>query len=202
MEEEQEKFEIQFKAISELIGSPKEHIDKTLKLYLENLKKNEKFKFIEVKFYEAELQEKTGLYSAFAEMEMVAKNMTDLVGFCFDYMPSSIEVIKPEEFKIKSPMMSGIFNDLQDRLHKVEMHSKNMTAKEQVIKKQFLKVIRYVIHYHMEQDKSLTEEDISKITGIEKDTVIKYMDALVKRGELKKEDDKYVQTGKYKPWKK
>ncbi len=197
-EKELEKFQIHFKAISELVGKPKEHIDNTLKMYLENIKKNENFKFSKVTFFEAEKQEKTGLYAAFAEMEVVAKNINDVMGFCFDYMPSSIEILQPKEFKMKEIEVSNFLNDLQDRLHRIEMHSKNLTAQTTNLKKQFVQVIRYVVLYHMQQDEKLTEDDISKITGIEKEMVIKYMDALVKRGELEKKDDKYVLTDKFK----
>jgi hypothetical protein len=193
-----DKFTIQFKAIAELIGSPKEHVDETLKLYLDNIKKSPKFKFEKVTFYEAEKQEKTGMFSAFAEMELKTESVQDLIGFCFDYMPSSIEIIKPFEFKMKSNEITNFLNDLQDRLHKVEMHSKDMSAQQLILRKQMVQLIRHAIKYNLKKEKSLTEDELIAITGIEKESLNVYLDALVKKGELKKDEDNYSMTKNFK----
>ena len=59
----------------------------------------------------------------------------------------------------------------------------------------------YYLHFsgNKVSNKEIGEDDLSKVTGIEKETVIKYIDALVKREELKKEDGKYILTGKFTP---
>ena len=49
----------------------------------------------------ADAKEKEKLWTTFVDMEMVVKGIPKLISFCFDYMPSSVEITKPEEFVLK-----------------------------------------------------------------------------------------------------
>ena len=57
----------------------------------------------------------------FAELEVKTASLTHIINFCFEYMPSLIEIIEPYELKISSADVSSFLNDLQAKLHGVDM---------------------------------------------------------------------------------
>ena len=115
IQEKLEKGYIHVKFIIEMGGKPKEHVEDTLKKYIEKIKQHEDYTVLKSDFAEAkEMKDQKGVFLAFTDMELLAKDPRALTGFCFDYMPSSIEIIAPEELKISSAHFSYIMNDLQE----------------------------------------------------------------------------------------
>ena len=126
---------IRVKAIIEIAGFPKEHAEQTVDKVVSTLKGS--FNLKNFKVYEAvALKEKLeGFWSSFCDVEVELKNIDELVVFCFDFMPSSIEIISPESLSLKQNEMGNIFNDLLSRLHNYDMLVKNLNASNQVLKK-------------------------------------------------------------------
>jgi len=120
------------RTVIEILGAPREHVDKTLKMVVD--KANSAFKIRDKKIYDAAEYKK--LWSAFTELEIEFKDVNALIGFCFDYMPSSIEVLEPNEFNYKNMEFNGFVNDLLARLHKYDMILKNLKAENILLKKE------------------------------------------------------------------
>ena len=114
-----EKTHIRCKVIIEVLGKPKEHVEKTLRMYVDNIKDDSDLIILNSEFSEAVEKEK--LYAIFVELDMIIKGIPKLIAFCFDYMPSSIEISKPEEFVMRKSSVEDLINDLQARLHDVDM---------------------------------------------------------------------------------
>jgi len=127
----EEENKIIIKAVVEILGTPKEHVEDTIRHVVEKIK--EQFKVINDVVYDA--VEVKGLWSSFVDVEIEVKNFDDIIGICFDYMPSSIEIIKPEEFSITNNQIMDFLNDLIARLHKYDMVVKNLRAENLVLKK-------------------------------------------------------------------
>src|SRR3989338_8048221 len=113
-----ENTHIRCKIIIEMLGKPKEHVEKTLKMYIDKVREDSSLIVLNADF--ADAQEKGNLWTTFAELEMIIKGIPKLIAFCFDYMPSSIEILKPEEFTMKKSTIEDFINDLQARLHEVD----------------------------------------------------------------------------------
>ncbi|MBI2499435.1 hypothetical protein HYV88_04300 [Candidatus Woesearchaeota archaeon] len=126
---------IKTKIINEVLGSPKEHVENTMKLLIDNMKKNKNLKFNSEKIFEAMQLEDKPLYSSFAELEIEFDILESVVGFCFDYMPSSIEILEPSELKLNAVNVSELFNELMARLHNNEMLLRNALAELSLLKK-------------------------------------------------------------------
>lgn len=126
---------IDIRAIVEIAGFPKEHIEETMVKVVEKLKQD--FKVSKQQVYEAvALKDKMeGFWSTFCEIEISFKNVNELIIFCFEYMPSSIEILSPEEINFKGNEVNSIFNDLLSRLHQYDMIVKNLTASNEIMKK-------------------------------------------------------------------
>src|SRR3989338_5692131 len=126
MDEELEKKKIRFRTIIEVLGKPQDYVEKMISGFIEKIKEDDKYIILKEHMEAVKPQDK--FFTTFAELEIVAKNFEALFGFCFDYMPSSIEIIKPEEFSIPNRQISNLLNDLQARNHKVDMVVKNLQA--------------------------------------------------------------------------
>ena len=134
-----EKMHIRCKIIIEILGKPKEHVEKTLNMYIDKIKNDSDLIVLNSEFSEA--AEKDKLWAIFVELDMVIKGIPKLISFCFDYMPSSIEITKPEEFVMKKSTIEDLINDLQARLHGVDMIVKNQKNENEFLKQNLDKAI-------------------------------------------------------------
>ncbi len=126
---------IVLRIIIEILGNPQEHVNDTLKKIIEKIKSE--FKVNKEELYEAENVGK--LWSAFTEVEMELNNVDQLIGICFEYMPSSIEILEPIEFAVKNNDLNNLLNDLMAKLHQNDMIIKNLAAENTVMKREFNK---------------------------------------------------------------
>ncbi|MBU2634295.1 MAG: hypothetical protein KJ674_03550, partial [Nanoarchaeota archaeon] len=123
---------IKTRLIVEIAGFPKEHIEETMKRVMEKIKAEKKV--LKYNIYEAEQKDK--LFSTFAEVEIEFPNLDELSGFCFDYMPSSIEILSEEKLNMVPKEYENILNDILAKLHHYDMIIKNLKAENMNLKKQ------------------------------------------------------------------
>lgn len=181
----EEKQLIRCRAILEVLGKPKEHVEKTIKLLVEKVKERPQISFLNEKYAEVKPEGKT-MFSTFVELELVVKGITTLTGFCFDFMPSSIDIEKPEQLIVKNRDISNIFNDLQSKLHNVDMVAKTLRAERDFLKRNLNTMIANLITILIKMNKNRVE-DLSKFTGINKEELEKHLEKLIKEGKIKKE---------------
>lgn len=128
---------IKAKIVIEILGTPKEHVEKTMNLIIEKLKKEKDVKLLKETTYKAEKVKE--LWSTFSDLEIEVKDMQKLIGVCFDYMPSSVEIMDPLKMSLETKYIEEMFNDLLAKLHKVDMVLKNALAENKFLKEQKLK---------------------------------------------------------------
>ena len=186
---EEKKDLIRCRAILEVLGKPKEHVEKTIKTLVEKIKENPEISVLNEEYAEIKPQEKT-MFSTFVELELVVKGITELTGFCFDFMPSSLEIEKPDQFTLKNRDISNILNDLQSKLHSVDMVAKTLKAERDFLKRNLNTMLTNTITILIKLDKN-TLEDLSKFSGINPEEMEKHLERLIKEGKIKKEEDIY-----------
>ena len=152
--------------ILEVLGKPKEHIVKSLELFLKKIEDNKEFEVVKKSVSEPkEVEKEKGFYSTFAELEMLFKDLPSLVGFCFDYMPSSVEIIAPDSLRFDKKSVSDMMNDLQAKLHDVDMRLKNANNQNQFLKKNINHALKNCIRVGLSTGPK-TEKEIEGYTGI------------------------------------
>lgn len=119
--------------VIEVLGAPKEHVENTLKIVLEKLKKEDGIKVLKETGYKAEPFKQ--LWSTFADIEIEVRDIERLIGVCFDYMPSSVEISNPSLLQIGARSINILVNDLLARLHKYDMLIKNLNAENILLKR-------------------------------------------------------------------
>jgi len=183
-----EQTHIRCKIIIEILGKPREHVEKTLRKYIDKIKNDSDLVILNSNF--SEVVEKEKLWATFSELDMIIKGIPKLIAFCFDYMPSSIEITKPDEFIMKKSTVEDFINDLQARLHQVDMIVKNQKNENDFLKQNLKKVVSNAILISLSSG-NMDKENLSKITGINDKELNIFLDNLIKENKISKEKEIY-----------
>ncbi len=175
------------RAIIEMLGAPKEYIELTLKNYVEKLKQ-EGLQITSVDCVPAEQKEK--FFSVFAELEILFAKPKELLDFCFDSMPSSIEIIEPVNVQMTGAELSDLLNDLQAHLHDTDLYVKNARARQELLDKNAFNVLRNFVKFALRSGPQ-TCEQLSEVTGINVPELFKILDTMVVQKFVRKKEDLY-----------
>ena len=188
-EKQGEHAHIRCRTIIEVLGKPKEHVENAIKEYIDHIKEDSDLVVLNEDYSDAKEQGK--LWSKFVELEIVIKGTKKLISFCLEYMPSSIEVVKPEHLIMANSELSNFLNDLQARLHSVDMAVKNMKAENDFLRHNMNAVLHNAIMICLKVSK-LSLEQLSHITGVDKKELEIFVDGMLKENKIKKENELYV----------
>lgn len=171
-----------------MIGKPKEHIESTLKKYIEQLKKEGKLNILNEECFPAE--EKGSVFSCFSELEIKFVDVSKLVEFCFDAMPSSIDIIEPAELQFDTKALTDLLNDLQARLHQVDMAMKSLQAEKTILDFNAIQVFDNFVRFILKEGEKNIEE-LSKLTGVKSEQLKVFLDMLVKKKNISQKENVY-----------
>ncbi|MDO8480739.1 MAG: hypothetical protein Q7S65_02865 [Nanoarchaeota archaeon] len=179
---------IRIRAIIEIVGKPKEHVEEKLKEYIEQIKVDSNLTMLGEKIEEA--VEKEGVWTTFAEIEVIVKGITNLVGFCIDYMPSSIDILKPDKFNFDGRYFNQFTNDILTKLHSIDMLVKQANSQNAVLRKNLATLIKNHLMVMLKFGVA-DPEKLSKSTGLDVEEVKRFLDGLVKEKRAKFENGAY-----------
>lgn len=179
---------IRCKVVIEILGAPKEHVEETMKMYLHKIKEEKNCKIVDEHISKVEAKEK--FFAQFAELEILFKKPVNIIEFCFDYMPSSVEIIAPEDIAMKAFDLSGILNDLQARLHQLDMVVKTLSAENKLISDNARAILRNNMMISLkEKDKEV--EELARNVGLEIEVAKRFLEELITEGFIKQKKGKY-----------
>ncbi|MBI4153323.1 hypothetical protein HY497_02270, partial [Candidatus Woesearchaeota archaeon] len=132
------------------------------------------------------------LWGTFAELEFWVKEPVQLTLFCLNYMPSSVEIIEPEVLRWKSQDITKFFNDLQGRLHQLDMVAKQNKSEILLLRKGVNTLLKnYVMLLLRKRSDGMNSEQLSHFTGLEKSRMEDFLDTLVDTGAIEMEGELY-----------
>lgn len=178
---------IHARLIIEMLGKPKEHVEKTIAAFLEKFE--EKFEFVKKEIAEATAGE-GDLFSSFAEVEIKFKTPQELFGFCLDAMPSSVEIIEPSEIKFDRTQFSDYLNDVQGKLHEVDMLVKALSAQNKTMDRNSTNIFYNFLLYLL-SEKPRTLAELSPYVGIKTDGLKPFLDQLIEKKRVTLDGNKY-----------
>lgn len=187
-ERQGEHAHIRCRTIIEVLGKPKDYVENSIKDYIEHIKEDSELVILSEEYSEA--KEQDDLWSKFVELDLVIKGTHKVIGFCFEYMPSSIEIVKPAHLVMANSELSSFLNDLQARLHNVDMIVKKLKSENDFLKRNMNAIIQNTIMICLKVG-SLSLEHLSLITGVEKKELEIFVEKLIKEDKIKKENEIY-----------
>ena len=123
---------IKIRTIIEVVGFPEDHIKDAIVKIVDNIKEKKHIKIVNMYIEETKKLDK--MFATFAELELDMPGLQDVIDFCFDYLPSSVEILEPEYINEKSIDLAGVLNDLMLKLHEYNMVIRNLQAENKVMK--------------------------------------------------------------------
>lgn len=185
-------------AVIEVMGKPKEHIEQAMRKYVEQIKQEGNLSVLGIDIAETKRMD-TGakqegmieeVWTTFAHVEMMANNPVTLMSFCLTYMPASIEIVEPAELRMERDDVTSFFNDLQSRLHQIDMAAKKVKMEVIFLKKNMNKLLtNYVIILLKGQE--LTAEQLGKAIGLQQTVLEEFLDMLVDQKKIIMDGNKY-----------
>ncbi len=181
---------IHVRVILEVMGKPQEHVEQAINKYIEKIDKEQKTIITKKFISQAKKLENAELFSLFAELELLVKGFQSLIDFCFNYMPSSIEIYEPNKIHVDASKMSTLFNDFQEKLHKADLLTKTTLQQNVILTKNLDGMIRNAL-FILLREKGMKLEEVSKMMGLTPKDMEKYLDKFIKENKIRKIGDKY-----------
>ena len=166
--------------IVEIAGRPAEYLKESLKAHVDQINKIKEVCVLSVNLSEPKLIEsepnpnqnqpqiKQEMYTCFAEVEFETTNLSKLIEIVFDYMPSSIEILEPENLDFRLHEATAFLNDLAGRLHKYDeiakisqLQTQQLAAKMQYLQ-QFIAQKAVKVESNIKPEKTKKETKKSK----------------------------------------
>ncbi len=172
-----------FRAVLEVLGKPQEHVEESIKQYLQQLKADKRFKVLHEQVAEIKKQEEQDLWAIFAELEVKTEELQNLTIFCLDYMPSLIEIMEPAQLTITDIQFSEFLNDLQTKLHQIDILAKHLKIENDHLKRNLGGLLNNYVQILLKQA-NLGSEQLSKLTGVPQDQLEDYLDQMMDAGKI------------------
>lgn len=176
----------------EIIGNPKEHVVKTLKEYLDKIKASPQVTILDEEIGEpAEIE--GGLWSTYADTEILFDKLDRLVWLSVNFMPASIEITAPEKFMLSDKDVTLWLNDIISRLHEIAVSVRQTTTTDNMLVMSMNSLIQNSVllaaeNYHK-------PKQIAEKIGISEEQLKQFFEGLVKSGKLEKKKDEYFRKG-------
>lgn len=179
MEFDPEKGHLIARTIIEILGKPQGHVEETMRQVVENVGARDGAELL--KEHIAEPKQVEGLWSIFAELEVLFKSFEDLAGFCFDFMPSSVEILEPENLPLHNSDISTLLNDLLAGLHNLDMIAKNTRVQADILKQNneaLLKnLVLVALHYN-----TYPLKELAGVVGVKELQLAPYLTRYIDEG--------------------
>jgi hypothetical protein len=168
------------RAIIEIVGKPKEHIEETMNSLLLKLSQDVRFGLTMIDTKKANKVDKSdGLFTIFTEVEILARTPSDIIFFGSEYMPSNIEVIEPTSIELQGADFSAMFNEYISRIHATDFEYKKLKAENNILSQSLSIMVKNSILILLNLGPR-NLEDISKVVGVDADQTKIFLEGLVK----------------------
>jgi len=118
----------------EVLGYPESHIQEVIKRIVEKIKNEEGIKVEKEVIHEAK-KVKEEFFIMFVELEMKVHDFNKLLNFCYNYLPSSIEILDVEKVVVPIREFSSAMNEMLAKLHHYNMVLNNLSTKVNSLEK-------------------------------------------------------------------
>ena len=116
------------RATIEVLGYPEDHVKTTIEKVVEKLKNEEGIKIIKSEIQKTE-KIKENFFASFAETEMKINDFSRLLNFCYNYLPSSLEILDADKITLPIREFSMGINEMLAKLHHYNLIVKTFQIK-------------------------------------------------------------------------
>ncbi|HII29803.1 hypothetical protein COT48_01545 [Candidatus Woesearchaeota archaeon CG08_land_8_20_14_0_20_47_9] len=177
------------RVIVEVIGKPRSFVDESIAAEIKQVKTLETSRLLKKRVFKT--KKKKTFYSGFAELTLLFDDIRSMMDFCFDYMPSSIEVIEPGTVAVQEVELSNFLNDVLARLHNMDMIIKTTKTESRILNETSRRLLLNLVILSLRKGpKSL--DQISAEVGVPAAQLSNFLPLFVRNRQIRKEGDNYL----------
>lgn len=180
---------VRIHTILELVGTPKNHIEKTIELLVKQLNEQDGIEIEEKEVSDAQKTE-DGMFGAFAELTMQMDDLTTLNHFAVNYTPAAIELLEPQELEMNPITFNEVYGDILAKLHMSNTEIVELKNQRKEFLRSLNSLLRNTILILLEQE-GRTAKQIATQTGVDLERTEKVLEAMINNDTIHKEDDVY-----------
>lgn len=172
----------------ELVGNPRAYVEKTIRDYVAVIKKDPQILFLKTEFGEPE--ENQGLFSTYAETELLVRGLEKFTELCFNYMPASIEILDPAEMALTQKDFTLWMNDLLAKLHEASAAAQKTNASNKMLQKNINALLYNAVLLACSSE--LTGDEVARKLGLPLNSVEPFLKKLLEEKKILKKNSKYL----------
>lgn len=122
--------------IFEILGKPPEHIKETMSQLINKLGELPGIKIDKKTIHEPKAikdKDMEDLFTTFSEVEISGDNINNIIDIMFYAMPSHIEIIEPEELRLKNFDISSLLSGITVKLHRYDEIAKALAIERNIL---------------------------------------------------------------------
>jgi hypothetical protein len=172
----------------EVVGKPAKHVEQSLKEYLDNIRKDERIIFLREEREPA--VEHDGVYSAISETELLVKSLETFTWLCINFSPASVEILEPDEHRIKARDVTNWLNDLLSMVHEIGANYRSHKSANEHLTIAMNELIRNAILLSLREGQK-DSKAIAHDIGIADDLLEPFLKHLVEKKKILHEKSEY-----------
>lgn len=184
-----EQGNIHINVMFEIIGNPKEHVEKAMSGIIKGLKEDKDIHWIKEELGAPE-ETSDGLWGTFCESEIIVKDLNKISMIALNFAPASIEILNPETINLTDKDLNMFLGDLLSQIHQINSAVINYKSENKALQKNINAILRNAILVTLLEG-TKTDEEIGKRLGIPGKTLQPILEAMIKEEKLVKEEEKY-----------
>lgn len=116
------------RATIEVIGYPEDHVKEVMQKIIEKLKTEDGLQILKNEVHPTE-KVKEKFFATFVDIEMKINDFGKVLHFCYDYLPSSFEIIDADKITIPTREFSAGISEMIVKLHQYNLIVNNLSNK-------------------------------------------------------------------------
>lgn len=148
--------------IIEILGKPKDHVKDAMESIVTKIAAEKGVKVLDKRYHEPTPIEKSDLFTTFAELEVEFDALENFFGIIFAYMPSHIEITRPEKLVLTNSDLNTLGNALTQRLHNYDSITKKLTGDNRILSDKLKEIAPHLFKQVPKKEEPAPEDKSSK----------------------------------------
>lgn len=126
---------IQARLILEILGRPASNVTEALNTILDRMSKEKGVRILEKKVHDpVAVKDVQDLFTSFAEVMVECETLFGFLGMIFTYMPSNVEVVRPDHIQLRNEELAMMSNQILTRLHNYDAIARRLIVDNSLLK--------------------------------------------------------------------
>lgn len=176
--------------ILEIIGNPESHVEKTIRLVLDQIDENDEIDILSKDLGDPEETE-DDMFAVFADITAEVDDITTVGHIANNYNPASIELVEPDTATVSRRAFNDFFADTLAKHHVNNTQIQKLKGFRKEMENNFNALARNAVILSLEQEDK-TKEALAEDVGVSPDELGALLDSMEDENRLRERDGTYT----------